>query len=356
MKLWIAAFLALCASPTAAQGLGLGDPAPKLEVSSFAKGTPVKSLAKGNLYVIEFWATWCGPCRETIPHLTKLQKQHPKVTFIGVSVLEQNPSAVAPFVKEMGAKMDYRVALDLVPKGKSGQDGKMAKNWMTAAGQSGIPTAFIVDRESRIAWIGHPAEMEQPLAKIVQGKWDLRAATAEQEKKQKAQRTLQALQTKMMAAQKAKSPKQALAAINEAMAASPDLEPMLAMTKFQLMLETGGATQALGYGNRLVDKLYADNPQALNQLAWGLVAPGTPKRDAGVRKLAVRTALKADQLTKGANAAIVDTLARTYFVSGDVAKAIATQERAVKLGKGMKEGPEMQRSLAAYRKAARGGK
>ena len=61
----------------------------------------------------------------------------------------------------MGDKMDYRVAMDKVPDGDvRGQNGAMAKNWMIAAGQNGIPTAFIVDRDSKIAWIGHPMEIE----------------------------------------------------------------------------------------------------------------------------------------------------------------------------------------------------
>ena len=50
----------------------------------------------------------------------------------------------------------------------------MAKNWMTAAGQEGIPTAFIVNKEGKIAWIGHPMEMDKPLEKIVAGTWDLK--------------------------------------------------------------------------------------------------------------------------------------------------------------------------------------
>src|SRR5262249_18297967 len=72
------------------QSLGVGDPAPKLNVKSFVKGEPIATLELDKLYVVEFWATWCGPCRVSIPHLTELQKKYPDVAFIGVSVWEQD--------------------------------------------------------------------------------------------------------------------------------------------------------------------------------------------------------------------------------------------------------------------------
>jgi thiol-disulfide isomerase/thioredoxin len=173
----LALVLSFCAGRVAAEGaLVVGDPAPKLEVKEFIKGDEVKKLEKGKVYVVEFWATWCGPCRTTIPHLTELQKKYKDVTFIGVSAFENDQNDVKPFVKEMGDKMEYRVALDSVPEGGKRQDGKMAKNWMIAAKQNGIPTAFIIDGEGRVAWVGHPTGLEDPLKQIAAGKWDLEAA------------------------------------------------------------------------------------------------------------------------------------------------------------------------------------
>jgi thiol-disulfide isomerase/thioredoxin len=151
--------LALCGRVTAAS-LEVGSPAPKLEVQEFIKGEPVKSFEKGKIYVVEFWATWCPPCRTSIPHLTEMQKKYKDAVFIGVSISENNWDGVKQFVTEMGEKMDYRVAMD-------GRAGKMAKNWMAAAAQQGIPTAFIVNGEGKIAWIGHPMQMEKTLGQVV---------------------------------------------------------------------------------------------------------------------------------------------------------------------------------------------
>src|SRR5262245_54681841 len=89
--------LAVAAVARAEGPLSVGDPAPKLEVKEFVKGDAVKSFDKGKVYVVEFWATWCGPCRTSIPHLTELQKKHKDVTFIGVSVFERDFGKVKPF-------------------------------------------------------------------------------------------------------------------------------------------------------------------------------------------------------------------------------------------------------------------
>src|SRR4051812_31700971 len=82
--------------------LAIGDPAPTLQVKEFVKGTPITSFEKGRLYAVDFWATWCGPCKATIPHLSELQKKYPRVKFVGVSVWEEDQSAVKPFLREMG--------------------------------------------------------------------------------------------------------------------------------------------------------------------------------------------------------------------------------------------------------------
>ena len=62
-----AAFLCLATRQASAQSLGVGDDAPALEVSKWAKGEKIDKLEKDRTYVVEFWATWCGPARTSIP-------------------------------------------------------------------------------------------------------------------------------------------------------------------------------------------------------------------------------------------------------------------------------------------------
>jgi len=145
---------------TAAPTLKVGDPAPKLQTGKWVQGEPVKDLAKGKAYVVEFWATWCGPCRASIPHLNETYNKFKDkgLIVIGQNCWERDDSLVEPFVKKMGDKMTYRVALDDKSSDKAGE---MAKTWMEAAGRNGIPSAFLVNTKGVIAWIGHPMALKE---------------------------------------------------------------------------------------------------------------------------------------------------------------------------------------------------
>ena len=157
--------------------LNIGDKAPELRPAKWLKGTPVANFAKGKVYVVEFWATWCGPCKENIPHLTEMAKKYAgKVDISGVNIWENNDPAatgtiakVESFVKEQGDRMVYNVAVD-------GPDGKVGNTWMKAADEGGLPASFIVGKDGNIAWIGHPGNLPAVLDQIVDDKFDVAAA------------------------------------------------------------------------------------------------------------------------------------------------------------------------------------
>jgi len=155
--------------------LRIGDAAPAIKYSTWFKGTPVVKFEKGEIYVMEFWATWCSPCKESAVHLTELaHKYKDKITIIGMDEAETTPfgaettKRVADYITAMGDKMDYNVALD-------NKDEFMKYNWMHAAGQDEHPIAFIIDKDTKIAWIGHPMNLDEPIAQMIEGKYDLKA-------------------------------------------------------------------------------------------------------------------------------------------------------------------------------------
>ncbi len=103
--------------------LSIGDKAPPLAVGEWIQGEPVKEFEKGKIYVLDFWATWCGPCVESIPKLNKLQLENADkgVVVIGMNCLEDEDSNVAAFVKKQGKKLTYRVATDDLTKSEEGK-------------------------------------------------------------------------------------------------------------------------------------------------------------------------------------------------------------------------------------------
>jgi thiol-disulfide isomerase/thioredoxin len=358
MRTWLLVMLVSgIAIPRAgADTLGVGDPAPKLEVKSFVKGDPVTAFEPSKTYVVEFWATWCGPCIQSIPHLSELQKKHPDATFIGVSIWENDQSAVKPFVEKMGDKMAYRVAMDSVPEGTKGNAGAMAQSWMKAAGRNGIPSAFIVSGGGKIFWMGHPMNMDEPLEKIVTGSWDLAAAVQQHKKEMETQAKLTKLSDALRAAIKSGQPGEVLTAINAIVEANPRLESAYGPMKVTWYLKLGDAEKALACAKELATSTeMKKSAQSMNALAWAIVAP-----DAGITpgskliQFALETALQADKLADEKDAAIADTLGKAYFDSGDFGKAVETQERAVRLAKGTVY--EKDKSIAArleqYKKAA----
>ena len=350
-----AAIVVWTATTASADTLSVGDSAPKLEVKEFVKGEALKDLEKGKTYVVEFWATWCGPCRATIPHLTELQKKHKDIAFIGVAVYENDQKNVKPFVEEMGDKMDYRVALDEVPENGNRADGKMAKRWMEAAAQDGIPTAFIINGDGKIAWIGHPMAMEKPLDEIANGTWDLKAAALKFKEEQTKKIKLRELRNDLAKAQKSGDTKAELVVIDKAIKDDPGMEGMLGTRRFSLLSTQEDTDKAVAYGQHLIDTVFKDNPQLLNDFAWRVVDPATKKADAKLVKLALSAAQQADKLVKQKDAAIADTLAAAYAADGDLDKALATQERAVDLAKGtpVEKDPSLKQRLEQYRKAAK---
>src|SRR5215470_15894484 len=126
MLLSTAALLTLAAGVHAKQ-LSVGDAAPPLKIDQWVKGDSFDITKGDRVYVVEFWATWCGPCRMTIPHLSKMQdyfSKSGKVAIVGVS--DEDADVVKPFVKAWDKKMRYAVAVD--------NDSTTTKAYLKAAG------------------------------------------------------------------------------------------------------------------------------------------------------------------------------------------------------------------------------
>jgi thiol-disulfide isomerase/thioredoxin len=168
--------VATSASEPSAGSLGIGDPAPALQAGAWIQGEPVTEFAPDKVYLVEFWATWCGPCVQSVPHLNEIAAAYDGkgLVVIGQNISEPDESRVKPFVEKMGDKMSCRVALD----DKSQMEkGAMATTWLKASGATGIPVAFLVGKDGKIAWIGHPMELEgSVIEQVLAGTFDVEQA------------------------------------------------------------------------------------------------------------------------------------------------------------------------------------
>lgn len=336
------------AAPSApVKKLGVGDPAPALQYDAWVKGDKIDGITKGKVHVIEFWATWCGPCIAVMPHLSELQKKHPEVIVVSVAASERGKDETAKlekvkeFVAGKGDTMSYRIVY-------AGDREKMSKPWMQAAGQNGIPCAFIVDKDSNVAWIGHPASMDKPLEQIIAGTFDAAAAKKLFEEERAAEEAQMKLAMVMREANQTGDYTKAVAAIKEVLAKTPN--DGLKMQLFGMLAGPAGQpAEAWKIGEELLEA-NKGNAMMMNQLAWTIVDP-----EGGVREPNLALALKAAeagyQASKGENSALIDTLARVVFLKGDVARAIELQKQAIEKTPEGAMKTEMKKALAEYEAA-----
>lgn len=346
-----AAIAVLVTACAAAQTLGPGDPAPKLQVSTWVKGAPLISFERDHVYVVDFWATWCMPCLKTIPHLGELQQRYAErnVHVLGVSVYEDRQADVAPFVGRMGEQMGYTVATDLVLQGATSMQGAMVRTWLRPAGESSLPTTFIVDGSGKIAWIGDTLSVDKVLEQVVAGSWDLETARAEHLKRSKVNKLRAVLNDQI----RHKQWEKALATIEEMRTLAPDTEAKTAAWRFSALLQLGRDEEAYGYARACVAALIKDDPLALNVIAWAIVDPDAPRRPSRDLDFALVVAERAVALTESKSPALLDTLALVHFERGAVAQAIEIQERAVALAEGHEYHAELLERLERFRRALR---
>lgn len=336
----VCAIVAMATGLVSAQTLKVGDKAPPLTIEKWVKGGPVKSFEKGKCYVVEFWATWCGPCVQAMPHLSELSRAYREkgLTIIGCTSEDPNNSLddVESMVSEKGNDMDYTVAWD---KGHA-----TTSAFMNAAGMRGIPCCFVIDQKGRIAYIGSPMFLDLILDPLTSGTWDAEKGANQI---QRAGQTLAAINENLEG-----NPKKALEALKEFEQEFPKMAHVLANRKFAIHVAADDYDGAYQYASLKIEKaIQAKNAIDLNNIAWEIVDPFGKVKQKNA-DLALKAALKAVELGGGKNYLHLDTLARAYFVKGNVEKAIETQTKALELAPAQDKG-EMEWPLEEYRNAKR---
>ena len=322
--------------------LTIGSKAPSIDIEHWVqdgegKFQHIKEFEPGKVYIIEFWATWCGPCIASMPHISALQSKYGDKGVTVISVSDEDIETVKEFLA--GEAKEGKTYNDVTKNYclTTDPDGSVNESYMKAAEQGGIPTAFIVGKKGVIEWIGHPMQMDDPLDLVVKDKWDREVFLAEFKEKQELDGKMQ----KVFMQLQAEKHEQALEILDKIIADTKSKELVSQLESFkeriaddmtrkaeEKLLESGDASAVEPF-NKMVEKCDGD-PTRLNELAWRIVE--MKDRGTDVCEELITAAAKAAELgVKNAptEGAILDTLAHLYFLQGELDKAIETQKKAL---------------------------
>lgn len=290
------------ASP--AWALKLGDKAPPVKAKIWLNGDAVNPAEPDGqtIYVVEFWATWCPPCRKSIPHLNQLQAKLKDQSVVIIGVTNEAEEKVRPFAEKM--KMAYRVAID--PKRET--YGPYMKE------VRGIPHAFVVDPQGLIVWAGHPMDgLDEALDQILAGTYDLEKT-----------RSLEKLEDELQGLVTSGEYGQALTKVDELIAAAG---PKIDYFQMKLgLLAQSDQQDRFSEVYRSMYEAFRDSADELNTLAWLTCTSPFEYCDL---EISWNAAQRAVELVERKNAAHLDTLARVHYALGLLEPAVAIQSEAV---------------------------
>ena len=333
-------------SPASARAddlLTIGSDAPALDVEHWVqngegKFGKVTKFEKDKVYVVEFWATWCGPCVASMPHIVETQKKYAEKGVQIVSISNEPKETVEEFLDRKVPRSEKEMTFRDLTKSyclTTDPDGSVNESYMEAAGQNGIPCAFIVGKDGKIEWIGHPMQMDEPLKSVVEGKWDRKAFADEFKEQQEMQALQMKVQQQVGLLLRDKKFKEALEKFDELTAPvkSPEMKLQFAMMK--LRLHQIASSEQSEVAKTLKDTLAmaSKDPMMSNQVAWTvweMTEQGQLKKDKELLGEALKVAqAAADKLEGEPKAMTLDTVAHLNYGLGNIADAIKAQKAAI---------------------------
>ncbi|MHC4774553.1 MAG: peroxiredoxin family protein [Planctomycetota bacterium] len=314
--------------------LTIGDPAPPLDIAHWMKGDAHEKFEDGRVYVLEFWATWCGPCIAAMDHLSRVQREFgPRgVTIIGLSD-EPLPKTVRFLCTRYGKdgplqndRIKYALATD--------PDRSVHSDYLEAAAIRSIPTAFVIGKDGRVEWIGHPKDLEPVLEAVVEERWDRAGPRAERAAQFEATRAFHKASDRLSDAIEKERWGDALGALDVLIAQGHEI---YVPTKFLILLSYYDKQEAYEYGRQVKKQAWDDDPWLLHQLAW---AACSSDRTLGDTQLAVpaenrdldfalETARRAVVISGHEEEMYLSMLAHVHVVRGEFAEAAEQLGRAL---------------------------
>lgn len=287
------------------------------------QGEPVRAFALGKLYLFEFWATWCGPCLQAMPHMESLHqsiKDRKDIMIVGVNVMDQTPSdRLMGFLKSKKLTPSYAMAAD------DGRNGPVSKHWLEPLKINGIPHALAV-RDGVLLWRGHPAELNlETLETLANPDFKPGTPMANTEAEKRAAQQEQFMKIRIAAG---KDPAAALKML-ENLASSGDLSTVELIEAYRIVFTTHILNEryeeARTVINAMINRFPDDRNFLLNAGSWLIETEQLDGKDTA-------TAIKCADHALAMHAedvAAMELKAAALFQAGDAAAAATLQQKAL---------------------------
>lgn len=324
--------------------LTIGSDAPSLDIEHWVqdgegKFGKVTKFTDGKVYVVEFWATWCGPCIASMPHIVELQKKYADKGVQVISISDEPLDTVEEFLEREVPRSEETKTFRELTKSYSlttDPDRSTHDSYMEPAKQNGIPCAFIVGKDGKIEWIGHPMQMDGPLEAVVAGKWDRDKFGEEFKESQEADALMQELQVKVGGLVRRKKFPEALAAMDEVVdkVKAPAMKLNFTMIKLNIHQVAQSESKEVAETLKKALALAGDDPMIGNQVAWTVwewkERGSLDDKDtlAAALELAKKAAAKQEGNLKGMT---LDTVAHLEYGLGNLEAAAKAQTEALEL-------------------------
>jgi len=348
--------------------LGIGDRPPPLQAMAWIMGEPLVELPEGKVHVVNFFATWCGASQQSMRQMSSLAEQYAQdLSIIGVNVREAehgeaSVEAVSRFLAERWPKLPHSVAMD------DPDSAPLFESWMRAAGMYGTPTAFIIGRDGRIAFIGIPIDQsvaytfEQALADAIAGTSNMEAARAvhaDTEREIAEYLDVRSIMEPVDAAREAGDHAAVVKAIEAIVAEHPDYRLRTLHSRLSALLRLDEAA-AFEFVER--ELAYIDSSVELRghragiRGSVGATIASVPELSAAAYARALKYLRQSLEEVPEGYAALLNwmSVARLEHASGHLDEAIAAQERVVVLARTTPEVPpdalpQLEQTLSDYR-------
>jgi len=306
----------------------LGDPAPEISVASWVRGGPVAESQENKAIILEFWATWCGPCVDSIPHLSSLQAEHASdLQVIGITADADESSALIQRFANRN-DMDYHVAMD--------KESQTWDSYMSALQLDGIPTSFLIDRDGHLVWYGHPSEIDEPLQNVLSPLYDRAQSVA-------SFSLVAMFDPALSEGRYEEAGRIAQQGINATTGTTKSTwigKLMVAQSQ-----QFGQTDEIVENAERLLQSEVL--AETLNIVSWQI--SNNQQSDQKILASMQELSRRAVAMSEGTNSDYLDTYARILFYSGNIPAAIIAEEEALRQASSKAERQWYKATIKAYK-------